>query len=124
MVCEVSLSEDEVRRLYELVSAQTVWDFDVYVEPEFRLSPVFLRFLDTASAELLSERCCWSLSRISAFNAMSLSSHKSMGTQVVGRGVFMRMGAMQASIVSLRPFPQISFSESSFPVLKLQLPRS
>lgn len=116
--------EDEVRCLYELVSAQAVWDFDVYVEPKFRLSPVFLKLWDAASAKLSSEGYCWSLSRISAFNAMSLSSHKRMGAQVVGWAVFMRAGAVQMTIASLSPFLHISFSESSFPVFKLQLPQS
>ncbi len=111
--------EDEVRCLYQLVSAQAVWDFDVYVEPKFRLSPVFLKLWDATSAKLISEGYCWSLSRISAFNAMSLSSHKRMGAQVVGWAIFMRAGVVQLSIASLRPFLHISFSESSFPVFKL-----
>lgn len=116
--------EDEVRCLYELSSEQAVWDFDVYVEPKFRLSPVFLKLWDEASAKLLSEDCCWSLSRISAFNAMSLSSHKRMGAKIIGWAVFMRLGIIQITMASFWPYFHISFSESSFPVFKLQPPAS
>jgi len=76
--------EDEVRCLYELVSPESVWYFDVYVEPKFRLSPVFLKLWDAAASKLISEGCHWSFSRISAFNAMSLASHKRMGAKVFG----------------------------------------
>lgn len=116
--------EDDVRCLYELVSDQTAWDFDVYVKPKFRLSPVFLKLWDTTSAKLLSEGCLWSLSRISAFNAISLSSHKRMGAKVIGWAVFTSLGTLQITIASIRPFLHISFSEASFPIFKLHPPQS
>ncbi len=115
--------EDEVRCLYELPSNQTVWDFDVYVEPKFRLSPVFLKLWDTSSAKLLSEGYNCSLSRISAFNAMSLSSHKRMGAKIIGWAFFLSAGSVQLSIASLNPFVHISFSSASFPTFKLQPPQ-
>lgn len=116
--------EDEVRCLYELASEEAVWDFDVYVEPKFRLSPVFLKLWDAASEKLLNEGCCWSFSRISAFNAMSLSSHKRMGAKVIGWSVFSRIGSLQVTVASLWPHFHVSFSESSFPVFKLKSPES
>lgn len=112
--------EDEVRCLYELVSPESVWDFDVYVEIKYRLSPVFLKLWDAAASKLISEGCHWSLSRIDAFNAMSLASHKRMGAKVIGWAVFLRMGVMQITFVSLAPFFHISCSENSFPIVKLQ----
>jgi hypothetical protein len=115
--------EDEVRCLYHFMSPQAVWDFDVYVEPSFRLSPVFLKLWDAASAKLKSEACCWSLSRISAFNVMSMSAHKRMGAKVLGWSVFLTIGIVQFSIASFSPFFHISFSENSFPVYRLNLPK-
>jgi hypothetical protein len=115
--------EDEVRCLYEIVSLQSVWDFDVYVEPKFRLSPVFLKLWDYASNKLICEGYSWSLSRISAFNAISLASHKRMGARIFGWAVFFRVGNVQLSISSLRPFLNVSFSEASYPVFKLKPPK-
>ncbi|NOT12417.1 MAG: N-acetyltransferase [Methylococcaceae bacterium] len=115
--------EDEVRCIYEFDSFQSVWDFDVYVEPKFRLSPVFLKLWDYASAKLLNEGYSWSFSRISAFNAMSLGSHKRMGARIVGWAVFFQVGTVQLSVSSLRPFLYVSFSEASYPVFKLKSPK-
>lgn len=114
--------EDEVRCLYKLASGNVVWDFDVYVEPKFRLSPVFLKLWDEASVKLTTEGVGWSFSRISAFNALSLSSQKRMGALVIGWAVFMRLGLMQLTVASLFPYIHISLSENKFPIFTLQLP--
>ncbi len=116
--------EDEVRCLYKLGSENAVWDFDVYVEPKFRLSPVFLKLWDEASTKLVNEGIAWSFSRISAFNTPSLSAQKRMGALVIGWAVFMRLGFLQLTIASLSPYIHISLSENKFPVFTLQLPKS
>ncbi len=116
--------EDEVRCLYDLQSEHAVWDFDVYVVPKFRLSPVFLKLWDEVSAKLLAENCYWSLSRISAFNAMSLSSHKRLGAKVLGWAVFTQLGSIQLTIATVRPYLHVSFSENSFPTFNLQPSKS
>jgi hypothetical protein len=115
--------EDEVRCLYELPEDIAVWDFDVYVDPKFRLSPVFLKLWDAASAKLVNEGVRWSFSRISAFNAMSLSSHKRMGAKIVGWSVFVRMSSLQLTISSLKPYFHLSFSDASYPIFKFDLPK-
>jgi hypothetical protein len=116
--------EDEVRCQYDLGSEQAAWDFDVYVEPKYRLSPVFLKLWDEASAKLVSEGCHWSLSRISAFNPMSLSSHRRMGAKPIGWAVFVCAGKVQVTISSIKPFMHFSISEKSFPTFQLQSPQS
>lgn len=114
--------EDEVRCLYELPAHQAVWDFDVYVDPKFRLSPVFLKLWDVASARLVDEGVGWSFSRISAFNTMSLSSHKRMGAIIVGWAVFIRFGNIQMTVSTLSPCFHLSFSDASYPIFKFDLP--
>ncbi len=113
--------EDEVRCRYVLPPA-AVWDFDVYVDAKYRLSPVFLKLWDAASSRLLADGFAWSLSRISAFNALSLSSHKRMGAKVLGWAVFIRLRSVQFTVASVPPFLHGSFSENAFPVFRLQLP--
>lgn len=116
--------EDEVRCVYQLPADQAVWDFDVYVEPKFRLSPVFLKLWDEASTKLTQKGSRWSFSRISAFNAMSLSSHKRMGAYVVGWAVFAQFRQTQICIASMKPFIHLSTSEFSSPVFKFSLPKN
>lgn len=114
--------EDEVNCLFELPAKNSVWDFDVYVEPKYRLSPVFLKLWDYTSEKLLKEGCHWTLSRISAFNPNSLFSHKRMGAVIIGWAVFVCLGAVQVTIANVSPFFHISFGKASFPVFRLEPP--
>ncbi len=115
--------EDEVNCLYELPANDSVWDFDVYVEPKFRLSPVFLKLWDYTSDKLIKENRHWSLSRISAFNPNSLFSHKRMGAVIIGWAVFICLGAIQVTIANVSPFFHVSFGKASFPVFRLEPPK-
>jgi hypothetical protein len=119
--CKKQYKEDEVRCVFRFGS-EAVWDFDVYVEPKYRLSPAFMKLWDETSRRLVDEGCCWSLSRISAFNPMSLSSHKRMGAKIIGWALFVEIGNIQITIASLKPFLHLSFKQSSFPVFDFQLP--
>lgn len=112
--------EDELRALYRFPSSDFVWDFDVYVEPKYRLSPVFLKLWDEASSRLIAQRYRGSLSRISAFNPMSLSSHKRMGTRVLGWAVFVRLHSLQLTLSSMAPFCHLSCHDLSFPKFDFQ----
>ena len=107
--------EDEVRCLYNL-PFQSVWDFDVYVEPKYRLSPVFLKLWDEVSFRLTQDGCFHSLSRISAFNAISLQSHKRMGAIIIGWAVFIKIGVCQLTVSNLKPILHLSFSEKTYPI--------
>jgi hypothetical protein len=115
--------EDEVNCAYELGSENLAWDFDVYVVPKFRLTPVFIKLWDTASAKLINSGCYWSLSRISAFNSMSLASHKRMGAKVIGWAVFIQIATVQLTIASISPYLHLSYSKNSFPLFKFQPPK-
>lgn len=114
--------EDEVNCLYQLDNADAVWDFDVYVEPKFRLSPVFLKLWDEASRRLVDEGYNWSLSRIDAFNVASMSSHKRMGAETLGSATFICFGPVQLTISNILPFIHFSLGPNKFPVFKLKLP--
>ena len=112
--------EDEVRCVFELLDDDAVWDFDVYVEPKFRLSPVFLKLWDYASQKLLLDGYHRSISRISAFNSMSLSSHKRMGAMPLGWAFFLCIGSVQFMLSSLFPYVHLSFNIKYFPVFKIK----
>lgn len=112
--------EDEVNCLFEFDSNDSVWDFDVYVTPELRLSPVFLKLWDEFSARLIKEGYHYSLSRISALNVGSLYSHKRMGAQQIGWATFICIGRFQITISNVSPFLHFSSGKASFPVFKLK----
>ena len=114
--------EDEVRCAYVLPDF-AVWDFDVYVDPNYRMSMAFLKLWESASFRLIDEGYHWSLSRISAFNPNSLSSHKRMGARIIGWAVFVKMGGNQLAISSIKPFVHFSGSELTWPVFKFNLPK-
>lgn len=119
---EKQYREDEVRCLYKYSPDQAVWDFDVYVVPKFRLSPVFLKLWDQAAKQLLEQGYTWSLSRISAFNATSLSSHTRMGAEIVGSAHFICLGQFQLTIANIYPFIHFSKGTEQFPVFNLRVP--
>jgi hypothetical protein len=117
--------EDEVRCRYELVDSQRcVWDYDVHVEPEYRLGRSFARLWDAANAHLAAEGIQWSISRISAFNPASLAAHGRLGIQKLGCATFFRFGSLQISILSEAPYLHLSLRSSSHPTLRIAPPAS
>jgi hypothetical protein len=112
--------EDEVRcRYIPLPQGKASWDFDVYVYPEHRNSLVFLRLWDEANRFLAARGVRWSLSRISAFNAGSMSSHTRMGAKRIGTAVFLSIGSWQISGATVRPHFSVSVRRDSFPAFAL-----
>jgi hypothetical protein len=110
--------EDEVRcRYIPLPQGAAAWDFDVYVYPEHRNSLVFLRLWDEANRYLAARGVRWSLSRISAFNPGSLSSHARMGARRIGSAVFLSIGSWQISAASVPT--RFSISKSRVPSFAL-----
>lgn len=115
-----SYQEDEVRALYTpLPKERTAWDFDVYVEPGSRLGFTFLRLWDEANHFLKHHDIAWSCSRISAFNAGSLSAHARLGTVRLGSAIFFYAGRWQVTLASLSPYFHLSSYPGSFPEFRL-----
>lgn len=105
--------EDVARVRFVLpASGNAAWDFDVYVAPPYRLGYTFLKLWDTANAHLRSLGVRWTLSRISAFNAGSLSSHSRLGARPIGTATFFIVGPLQIMTSSLSPKFHISFGNS------------
>lgn len=114
--------EDEVRcRYVPIPDGQAAWDFDVYVAPELRTGPAFLRLWDEANRLLRSQGVRWSFSRVSAFNPLSVASHSRMGAARVGSVVFATLGGWQLSVASLRPFVYFSRNPASMPEFHLSV---
>ena len=115
--------EDEVRCHYVLRPAnQLAWDFDAYVAPEFRMSRAFAQLWEAANEYLREHDFRWTISRISAFNATSLASHKRLGIVHLHTGFFVVLGPLQFSAFSCAPYVHIAFGSSSEPELIFHAP--
>lgn len=100
--------EDEVRCRYCLPDSQSVWDFDVYVAPRFRVGRTMARLWDATAADLHAGGVRWSFSRISLYNPGSVRSHERLGAVHLATGVFLKMGALEVALFSRRPWPHVS----------------
>lgn len=119
-----SYDEDEVHCRYVLAAPDsTVWDFDVHVEPRFRLSRTFARLWDAANENFSSKGIEWSISRISAFNKQSTQSHGRMGTRRLNTLTFVCFGRLQIGLMSCRPYLNICWNGLNAPTVVLEPPR-
>ena len=115
--------EDEVRCRYTFEHPDTsAWDYDVYVEPEFRFGRTFSRLWGAANALLAARDIHWSYSRISAINPASLAAHKRLGIRTLFSATFLCIGQIQVALVGARPYLHISANAQSRPVLVLTPP--
>jgi GNAT superfamily N-acetyltransferase len=117
---ETEYLEDEVRCCYRFDPAVAVWDFDVYVDPEFRLGRLFSRLWGAAHRELHRQGYRWTISRISVFNAASLAAHARMGARTIGRATFLVIGPLQVSFATLTPRLHVSWRADHYPVFVLE----
>ena len=115
--------EDEVRCDYLLAPTRGMaWDFDAWVAPEFRMSRAFVDLWEAANEYLRQHDCRWSLSRISAFNPISLASHRRLGAVRLDTGIFFVLGPMQLGLFSRRPFVHLGFGARMRPKLIFNAP--
>ena len=115
--------EDEVRCVYKtLPERKAAWDFDVYINPKYRLGRTFIRLWDTVAAYLAEQQYEASISRISAFNQRSLNSHLSMGAVRLGSAIFVKLGSVQLMFSGLKPYVHVSFGLEHFPTFHLTAP--
>lgn len=112
--------EDEVRCRFELANpAESVWDYDVHVEPAYRMGRTLARLWDAANGALEKEGKRWSFSRISAFNAHSLAAHDHLGIRQLETLSFVCLGGLQLSLRAQWPYVHLCTPRSQHPILQL-----
>lgn len=116
--------EDVVRCTFVLPATDSIWDFDAYVDPEYRMSPVFLKLWNHAYSVMRAGNINWSISRISAFNADSRNVHRRMGAVDMLSITFLNMGSWQLTFSQSRPYVHLSRSAQSVPVFDVIPPSS
>ncbi|MBC7482378.1 MAG: GNAT family N-acetyltransferase [Rhizobacter sp.] len=116
--------EDDVRCVYRLPDPQLAWDYDVHIEPAFRMGRSLARLWDFANVTLSSRGVGWSLSRISAFNPESLAAHARLGAQRMQSATFICIGSLQMALAASWRFPSISLENGAPPDLQVAAPRA
>jgi GNAT superfamily N-acetyltransferase len=115
--------EDEVHCLFSPVADDgAAWDYDVYVEPEYRAGRAFVRLWDTAHEYLRARGIGWTMSRISAFNPGSLASHERMGGRRLGSALFLCLGPLQIASATTGPYLSVSWGHRARPRIVLRAP--
>jgi hypothetical protein len=115
--------EDEVRCRYVLpASDDCAWDYDLYIDPEFRKSAAFLKLWKDALDYLSDAGKKWSLSRVSVFAPESLRAHLRMKAIPAGNAVFLSVFRLQVMVASLPPYLHISWRSDQAPNLTLRMP--
>ena len=108
--------EDEVHCRFVLAAPDhCAWDYDVHVEPQFRMGRTFARLWDAANERYAAAGIRWSCSRISAFNRQSLQSHQRLGIRKLATLTFICLGPLQVSVMSCRPFFNVSWRGAGRP---------
>ncbi len=117
--------EDEVRCRYQLVEPdKCVWDFDVYVDPDYRLGRCLARLWDYTNTHLSQTGKQWSFSRIAASNIESIRSHRRLGIQPLFAASFLCIGDFQLMLSTHRPFFHFSVSSEKTPTIFFNTPSS
>ena len=110
--------EDEVWCRYEFPnSPDSVWDYDVFVAPDYRLGRAFHLTWQAAASRLYNAGYRRTLSRISAYNPNSLRSHERLGAQRCGSAMYLRLGRIQIMASNKAPYLQITANRKGRPVL-------
>lgn len=119
-VCENGYDEDEVRsRFIPHPSGQSVWDFDVYIAPEARSGIAFVRLWDEVNQYLRGRGVRYTVSRISAFNMQSSTSHARMGAKILGSIVYIRVFRLQLMLGQFAPWIHLSWANTQVPSVRI-----
>lgn len=115
--------EDEVRCTFRVEPRdEAVWDFDVHVEPAFRLGRTFALLWEAAFGAMRARGVRWTLSRVSAFKAESMRAHQRLGARRTGWAIFLSFGSLQITLTSRGRLKCRSLEHRPYPALTVRAP--
>lgn len=105
--------EDEVRINFLLEPKEaSVFDFNLYIFPKYRLGYAFSAIWDYANRYLYERGIRYSYSRITHLKQNSFSSHSKLGAQKIGASITLKLAKFELTIVR-KPFRvHVSISDS------------
>lgn len=111
--------EDELRITFELPDDRAVFDFDVFIFPDYRAGRAFAVLWEAVNRTLKRERIECSYSRISCFNSQSQRSHRQLGAVSVGRILALKRGQRQIIVSTLKPHLRVLWRSTDRFVVRL-----
>ena len=118
--CFRTYDEDEVRCTYVVTpAAESVFDFDLYIFPEHRLSLAFVGMWNAANEYLRGHGIKYTFSRLTRFNVPSRRAHDHLGWKPVGRAIFLQAWRLELMIATVAPYLHLSLGKSQRVTLKL-----
>ncbi len=119
--CFDAYQEDEARCTFVLPDdGQSVFDFDLYVFPQYRMGLGFLGVWNGA-CELLRQRGTkFSFSRLTRVNIASRNAHQKLGTRIVARVFVLKLFSWELFASTIAPFLYLSTGPGKRVRLKLK----
>jgi len=112
-----------VRCVFEPLPAnEACWDYDFYIAPKYRLGRLFARLWDAADELMRSRGVRATVSWVEFSNLASARAHERLGARRVGWGVFLKLGVVQVTFASVRPFVHIAWTPRSACLLRIRIP--
>ena len=110
--CFHAYEEDEVRCTFVLPEGnQAVFDFDLYVFPEYRMGLGFAGIWNGANEFLRSRGVKCSFSRLTRFNLASRRAHQQLGAQRVGRLFALQTWHVELMVATVSPYLHLSMGD-------------
>ena len=103
--CTPVYREDEVRCTYRLMQPEcSVFDFDMYVFPEYRMGTAFMAVWHGANTFLSQRGVTHTFSRVTRFNVGSRRAHAQLGAVRIGVASFLKLGRVEIMAASVAPW--------------------
>lgn len=119
--CFRAYDEDEVRCTFVLTPEdQAVFDFDLYLFPEYRMGLGFIGIWNGANAFLRSRGIKFTFSRLTRFNLASRRAHEHLGWKCVGRTVFLQVWGFEFMVATIFPYLYLSLRKAGRARLRLR----
>ena len=119
--CFRAYDEDEVRCTYLLMpESQAVFDFDLYIFPQHRLSLAFIGIWNGANQYLSERGIKYTFSRLTRFNVGSRRAHEHLGWKRVGRAIFLQAWSLEVMMATIFPYLHLSLGKANRVRLKLR----
>lgn len=118
--CFDTYDEDEVRCTYLLDDAKSsVFDFDLYVLPEYRMGIGFMAVWHGANAYLHGRGVKYTFSRLTRFNLASRRSHAHLGWRLVAHAIFLQAWRIEVMLAGIFPYVTTTWKPSQRVKLRL-----
>ncbi len=119
--CCREYEEDEVRCTFVLTPEDSsVFDFDLYIFPEYRMGLAFMAIWNGANEFLCKRGIARSYSRLTRYNLPSRRAHRRLGAAPIAYTCFLQIGSIEVMVATLFPFIDVTLRRSSRIFFKLK----